>query len=218
MAKQKKPSQIHDYKWYLHIMAPNTKGDKFAWLDPTSIYINGDAFHDLLNDLLEDLDDVQADVVAGIDAMGFVLGAALATRLGIGFLPIRKAGKLCVETDAVSFVNYSGRVQQMEMRKPAFQSGTRVLLVDQWIETGGTMTGAIELVERQAGIIAGIVAIAIEENTVTNAFLKNYKCVSAVTSGSPLQKQCNDQYLESFDTYSPETAFPVSYQSKKTNR
>ena len=80
------------------------------------------------------------------------------------------------------------------------------------------MTGAIELVERQAGIIAGIVAIAIEENIVTNAFRKSYKCVSAVTPGSPLQKQCNDQYLESFDTYSPETAFPVSYQSEKANR
>ena len=90
MAKQKNTSQIHDDKWYLHIMAPNTKGDKFAWLDPTSIYINGDAFHDLLNDFLEDLDDVQADVGAGIDAMGFVLGAALAARLGIGFLQISR--------------------------------------------------------------------------------------------------------------------------------
>ena len=41
-------------RWYLNIMSPNTKGEKFAWLDPTTIYINGDAFHDLLNDLVSD--------------------------------------------------------------------------------------------------------------------------------------------------------------------
>ena len=50
-----------DNRWYLSIMAPNTKGNKFAWLDPTSIYINGEAFNDLLDDLVADLD--HADVV-----------------------------------------------------------------------------------------------------------------------------------------------------------
>ena len=44
-----------DDRWYLNLMAPNTKGDKFAWLDPTSIYINGEAFHDLLDDLVADV-------------------------------------------------------------------------------------------------------------------------------------------------------------------
>ena len=66
-------------RWYLKIMSPNTKGEKFAWLDPTSIYINGDAFHDLLDDLVADLEPVTYDVVAGLDAMGFVLGSALAS-------------------------------------------------------------------------------------------------------------------------------------------
>ena len=69
-----------DDRWYLNIMAPNTKGNKFAWLDPTSIYINAQAFSDLQDDLLEDLKDVEFDVVAGLDAMGFVLGAALAAQ------------------------------------------------------------------------------------------------------------------------------------------
>ena len=139
-------------RWYFSIMAPNTKGEKFAWLDPTSIYINGDAFSDLLDDLCADIDTTEVDVVGGLDAMGFVLGAALASRLGVGFLPIRKAGKLCVDTDKVSFSNYSGRTQDMEMRTPAFAPGTRVLLADQWIETGGTMDGAIRLIERQVGL------------------------------------------------------------------
>jgi adenine phosphoribosyltransferase len=198
-----------DDRWYLSIMSPNTKGEKFAWLDPTSIYINGAAFHDLLDDLQADLKDVEADVVAGLDAMGFVLAAGLATRLDIGFLPIRKAGKLCVDTDKVSFSNYSGRTQDMEMRLPAFAPGTRVLLADQWVETGGTMDGAIRLVERQDGIVAGIAAIAIEENPQTDSYRAKYPCASAVIPGSKWQTQCNAQRLSSFDSYKPEMAFPA---------
>ena len=69
-----------DDRWYLSLMSPNTKGPKFAWLDPTSIYINAAAFSDLLDDLVADLKGVEFDVVGGCDAMGFVLGAGLAAR------------------------------------------------------------------------------------------------------------------------------------------
>jgi len=195
-------------RWYLDIMSPNTKGEKFAWLDPTSIYINGDAFTQLLDDLTADLEGVDCDVVAGLDAMGFVLGAALATRIGVGFLPIRKAGKLCVDTDSVSFTNYSGRTQDMEMRTPAFAAGTRVLLVDQWIETGGTMDGAIRLVERQGGIVAGIATIAMEDNDRTAGYRAAYPVVTAVQPDTDLQEQCNRQTLDSFASYKPDMAFP----------
>ncbi|MEO0960216.1 MAG: phosphoribosyltransferase family protein [Pseudomonadota bacterium] len=197
-----------DDRWYLRLMAPNTKGPQFAWLDPTSIYINGAAFHDLLDDLAAGLSGIEADVVAGLDAMGFVLGAALAGRLGLGFLPIRKAGKLCVDTDRVAFTNYSGRTQDMEMRLPAFAPDTRVLLVDQWVETGGTMAGAAELVARQGGQVAGIVAIAIEETPGTAQLRSTYPCISAVVPGSRWQNECNAQSLSSFKGYRPEHAFP----------
>ncbi|WP_373506323.1 phosphoribosyltransferase family protein [Aestuariivirga sp.] len=206
MSRNKGP---RDDRWYLNIMAPNTKGPRFAWLDPTSIYINGEAFHDLLDDLVADLKGCDCDVVGGLDAMGFVLGAALATRLGVGFLPIRKAGKLCVDTDKVSFSNYSGRTQDMEMRLPAFGPGTRVLLADQWVETGGTMDGAIRLVERQGGTVTGIAAVAIEENPVTDGYRQKYRCVSGVVQGSRWQTECNAQKLSSFATYKPEMAFPA---------
>jgi adenine phosphoribosyltransferase len=202
-----------DDRWYLSIMSPNTKGDKFAWLDPTSIYINGEAFHDLLDDLVADLDGLQVDVIGGLDAMGFVLGSALATRLGVGFLPIRKAGKLCVDTDRVTFSNYSGRTQDMEMRTPAFAPGTRVLLADQWVETGGTMEGGIRLVERQQGVVVGMAAIAIEDNEATRGYREKYRCVSAVLPGSRWQSECNAQSLSSFDGYRPEMAFPARSSS-----
>ena len=197
-----------DNRWYLNIMSPNTKGEKFAWLDPTSIYINTNAFIDLLDDLLDDLEEIDCDVIAGIDAMGFVLGSALAARLRKGFLPIRKAGKLCVDTKKVDFVNYSKRNQFMEIRFPAFEAGTKVIIVDQWVETGGTMGAAIKLIEQQGGLVKGVIALAIEENDNTKKLRNDYKCFSAVVPGSEWQKQCNEQYLQSFKSYEPNMAFP----------
>ncbi|MXW87052.1 MAG: adenine phosphoribosyltransferase, partial [Boseongicola sp. SB0667_bin_21] len=172
--------------------------------------INAAAFNDLSGDLCADLEPDVIDVVAGLDAMGFVLGSALAARLGRGFLPIRKAGKLCVATDKVGFTNYSGRTQDMEMRTPAFAPGTRVLLVDQWVETGGTMDGAIRLVERQKGVVAGIVAIAVESNERTKDFRNRFKVVSAVVEGSRWQEECDTQVLSSFLTYRAERTFPTA--------
>lgn len=197
-----------DDRWYLRLMAPNTKGPQFAWLDPTSIYINKAAFHDLLDDLQSDLSGSAPDVVGGLDAMGFVLGAGLAARFGCGFLPIRKAGKLCVDTDSVSFTNYSGRTQDMEMRTPAFAPATRVLLVDQWVETGGTMEAAIRLVERQQGVVAGFAAIAIEESAQALDLRARYLWAAAVVPGSRWQEECNAQTLSSFAGYRPDMAFP----------
>ena len=199
---------MRDNRWYLNIMSPNTKGEKFAWLDPTSIYINTNAFIDLLDDLLDDLEEIDCDVVAGIDAMGFVLGSALAARLRKGFLPIRKAGKLCVDTKKVDFVNYSKRNQFMEIRFPAFEAGTKVIIVDQWVETGGTMGAAIKLIEQQGGLVKGVIALAIEENDNTKKLRNDYKCFSAVVPGSEWQKQCNEQYLQSFKSYEHNMSFP----------
>ena len=194
--------------WYLSLMAPNVKGERFAWLDPSTAYINARAFHALVDDLIAPFDPSGIDVVAGFDAMGFVLGSAIATRLGKGFLTIRKAGKLPVETDVVDFVNYSGRAGQMEMRKPAFAPGTRVLLVDQWVETGGTMDAGIRLVERQGGTIAGIAAVCIEETRGAAVYRGRYPCSTAVAPGTTEQDQCNRKTMDHFTDFDPTRFFP----------
>jgi len=197
-----------DARWYLSLMSPNTKGDQFAWFDPTSLYINAAAFEDLTDDLMTDLEGLEFDVVGGLDAMGFVLGAAIAARRKVGFLPIRKAGKLCVDTDKVSFTNYSKRTQDMELRLPAFAPGDRILLVDQWVETGGTMDGAIRLVERQGGVVAGLASIGIEENEVTLGYRAKFPCITAILPGSAWQAEANAKRFSSFDGYDPTKAFP----------
>ncbi len=140
--------------------------------------------------------------------MGFVLGSALATRLGVGFLPIRKAGKLCVDTDKVSFSNYrahAGHGDAASRLRQGHQGAARRPMG----RDGGTMDGAIRLVERQGGTVVGLAAVAIEENEVTNGYRKRFRCVSGVQQGSRWQTECNAQKLSSFDVYTPELAFPA---------
>lgn len=197
-----------DDRWYLAKMAPRSRGEKYAWLDPSSAYINARSFHAMLDDLLEPFGPDEVDVVAGFDAAGFVLGAAMADRLGRGFLTIRKGGKMPVAFDVVDMNNYSGQTQQMEMRKPAFAAGTRVLLVDQWIETGGTMNAGVALVERQGGIVAGVAAVCIEDTEASREMRSKYKLSSCVVPGSAIQDQCDRQTLDSFAEFSPEDCFP----------
>ena len=197
-----------DERAYLAAMAPNVKGETFAWLDPSTLYINAAIFRTVVDDLVAPFNSADVDVVAGFDAMGFVLGSAIAVRLGKGFLTLRKAGKLPVESDTVEFVNYSGRAQEMEMRTPAFRPGTRVLLVDQWVETGGTMDAGVRLVEGQGGVVAGIATVCIEESERTRAFREHYRCSTSVLPGSEWQRQCDAQWLESFERYDPAVYFP----------
>lgn len=195
-------------RWYLKLMAPNTKGEKFAWLDPSAIYVNAEAFKAIVDDLIEPFDEEDVDLVAGPDAMGFVLGSAIASRLNAGFLTIRKAGKVPVPSDRAGFKNYTGRVQELEMRKPAFAPGTRVLLVDQWIETGGTMAGSIELITNQGGTVAGIATVCIEETHGAEKLRDKYTCATAVMPGTELQAQCNKKHMDAFDTFDWESIFP----------
>ncbi|XP_053729732.1 adenine phosphoribosyltransferase [Synchiropus splendidus] len=185
--------------WYVRLMAPNTKGPAFAWLDPSRLYCNSQALADCVTDLLAPFHSDTIDLVAGIDAMGFILGSSVATRLGKGFLAIRKAGHLCVATQNQNYTDYSGREKTMEVREDVLKPGLRVLLVDQWIETGGTMTAAIQLVERLGGTVVGVAAVAIE-NTEGGKWIKeNYKFSHCIPE--ELQSQIDGKYLESFSDF-----------------
>ncbi|KAG9265266.1 hypothetical protein AMEX_G21643 [Astyanax mexicanus] len=189
--------------WYLSLMAPNTKGPKFAWLDPSRLYCNPQALSDCVKDLLRPFQTDSIDLVAGIDAMGFILGSAVATTLGKGFLAIRKAGHLCVETQTQDYSDYSGREKLMEVRVDVLKPGLRVLIVDQWIETGGTMKAAIKLVERQEGSVVGVAAVAIENSEGGKWIKENYKYSHCIPE--EIQPQIDSQYLESFKNFSSST-------------
>ena len=90
---------------YLALINHQTQGPR---CDVTPLFGDYAAFSALLDDLVAQPGVIECDVVAGIDALGFILGTALALRMRKGFIPIRKGGKLPVPTDAVAFIDYSG--------------------------------------------------------------------------------------------------------------
>uniref|UniRef100_UPI0037E7819B adenine phosphoribosyltransferase isoform X1 n=1 Tax=Semicossyphus pulcher TaxID=241346 RepID=UPI0037E7819B len=185
--------------WYLSLIAPNTKGATFAWLDPSRLYCNSKALADCVKDLISPFLNDTIDLVAGIDAMGFILGASVATTLEKGFLAVRKAGHLCVATENQNYTDYTGREKTMEVRMDVLRPGMRVLLVDQWIETGGTMKAAIQLVEKFGATVVGVAAVAIE-NTEGGKWIKeNYKFSHCIPD--ELQSQIDQKALDSFKKF-----------------
>jgi adenine phosphoribosyltransferase len=95
------------------------------------------------------------DLVAAAEARGFILGAALARELGVGFVPARKPGKLPGETVSAEYILEYG-VDALEMHADALRGGARVLLHDDLLATGGTARALCELVEGRGAVVAGV--------------------------------------------------------------
>jgi len=102
---------------------------------------------------LAKLDVGRVDRVAAIESRGFLFGAPLAVKLGVGFVPIRKPGKLPWKTRRVEYSLEYGK-DAVEMHQDAIGKGERVLLVDDLLATGGTMGAACQLVEQAGGVVA----------------------------------------------------------------
>jgi adenine phosphoribosyltransferase len=98
------------------------------------------------------------EVVAGIEARGFVLAAAVAYAAGVGVVPVRKAGKLPRATYAATYALEYGEAT-LELHQDAFGDGQRVLVVDDVLATGGTARATLELVERAGGSVSGLTVL-----------------------------------------------------------
>ncbi len=105
---------------------------------------------------VEQLSRLHADVdlVCGIDARGFILAGAVALEMGVGFVPIRKKGKLPGETDSISYLLEYGEAE-LEMQADGIQPGQQCLIVDDVIATGGTAAAAADLIFRRGGLLVG---------------------------------------------------------------
>jgi adenine phosphoribosyltransferase len=97
--------------------------------------------------------DVKFDLIVGIESRGFIIGGALSYSLGKGFIPIRKAGKLPAERISHEYKLEYG-TDKIEMHKDAIKKGTKVLIVDDLLATGGTAIAAAALVEKLGGIVS----------------------------------------------------------------
>ena len=120
--------------------------------DITTLLKDSVSFRATINELVKRYTGSKIDVVAAVEARGFIIGAALAFQLGVGFVPIRKKGKLPAETVGQDYELEYG-TDRIEMHVDAVSKGDYVLLVDDLIATGGTAEAACKLVENMGGTI-----------------------------------------------------------------
>ena len=128
--------------------------------DITTLIGHGEGLRHAVRQLAERCDASGVDAVAGMEARGFIFGAAVAIELGVGFVPVRKPGKLPVDTIGVDYALEYGS-DRLEMDPLAVSKGHRVAIVDDLIATGGTALAAVELL-RKAGAEVPLAAFVID--------------------------------------------------------
>jgi adenine phosphoribosyltransferase len=126
--------------------------------DLMPLFADGAAFRQVIDGIVAYHGAGSFDLVAGIEARGFVLAAAVAYATGAGVVPVRKAGKLPRATHAVSYDLEYGHAT-LEVHTDAFAGGRRVLLLDDVLATGGTARAALDLVDRAGGVVAGFTVL-----------------------------------------------------------
>ncbi|MBW2978347.1 adenine phosphoribosyltransferase [Candidatus Woesearchaeota archaeon] len=118
--------------------------------DITTLLKDKEGYNHMIELLVKRYKDMNVDVIVGVESRGFITGAVLAHRLGVGFVPIRKPGKLPAETVSEEYkTEYS--TDKIEVHKDAIPPGSNVLLVDDLIATGGTALAAANLIKKLNG-------------------------------------------------------------------
>ncbi len=128
--------------------------DGIMFRDVTTLFADPRGLRLAVDQLLHPYAGQSIDVVAGLEARGFILGGAVAHQLGLGFVPVRKKGKLPGTTISESYTLEYGEAV-MEVHDDAIPSGARVLLVDDLLATGGTAVAGISLIERLGARVVG---------------------------------------------------------------
>jgi len=127
--------------------------------DLTTLWKNGPLARKVTHTFVSKWKDRKVDKIVGIEARGFITGAPVADRLGIGFVPARKVGKLPGKKLSVNYELEYGR-QGLEIHSDAISKGDRVLVVDDLLATGGTARAAGALVEKLGGKVVGFAFVA----------------------------------------------------------
>jgi adenine phosphoribosyltransferase len=128
--------------------------------DVTTLLRDPAGFRQAVDSMAAPFTDQQIDLVVGIESRGFILGSAVADRIGAGFVPVRKLGKLPAATIRASYALEYGS-DSLEMHKDAITPGQRVLIVDDLLATGGTASAVVKLVKELGGVLVGV-ALLIE--------------------------------------------------------
>lgn len=161
-----------EYDEYFELIGTDTTGR----YDVTPLFTDPAVFEELRHDLVAGVSG-EPTLVCGIEALGFILGSGVAVDLGVGFVPVRKGGKLPYTDDKLlrrEFTDYSGNSKALELRSDAVAETDRVLLIDDWIETGAQMQAASELVEQAGATVHAITVITAGQNDQTEFLFDEY--------------------------------------------
>lgn len=133
---------------------PDYPNDGIMFKDITGLLVDPKALSEAVERLAALVPD-DVDLVSGMEARGFIVGAALAFRLGVGFVPVRKAGKLPPPTRSLTYGLEYGEAT-VEIREGTVRAGARVMLVDDVLATGGTAAAGAELLEQLGAEVVGL--------------------------------------------------------------
>ena len=150
---------MHDFSRFIRDI-PNFPKPDISFKDITPLLGNPTAFHKAIDEFALRYKLEAIDAVVGIDARGFIFASALAYRLGVGFVPIRKSGKLPFDKYEVTYDLEYGS-DTVAIHRDAFSKGSRVLICDDLLATGGTLAASVSLIEKLEGHIVGV-AVLIE--------------------------------------------------------
>lgn len=133
----------------------NFPKEGISFKDISTLIGDGEAFRATIDMIVEELKDKKIDVIVGPEARGFIFGVPVAYALGVGFVPVRKKGKLPGETISVSYDLEYGS-DTLQIHKDAIKKGQRVAIVDDLLATGGTIATVAKLVEEVGGEVASM--------------------------------------------------------------
>lgn len=126
-----------------------------SFKDITTLTKDKDAFKRAVDMVVEDLQDKEVDYIVGPEARGFLFGAAVAYALGVGFIPVRKPGKLPFKTESFDYELEYG-TNTLEIHTDAISKGDKIAIVDDLLATGGTMLSAANLIEKLGGEVVAM--------------------------------------------------------------
>lgn len=148
--------------------------------DITPLLADPEAFAAAVNTLCADFVEAGIEYVAAVEARGFIFGAAVAKKLGAGFVPIRKKDKLPGQTESITYDLEYG-TDTLEVHRDAVKSGAKILMVDDLLATGGTMAAACKLIEKIAGQVVGVVFLIELADLGGRKKIGHYKITSIIT-------------------------------------
>ncbi|CAG9718551.1 adenine phosphoribosyltransferase [Clostridium neonatale] len=143
-----------DFKEKIRVIE-NFPKEGISFKDITTLIGDGDGLKASIDEIVTYLKDKEIDLVVGPEARGFIFGVPVAYALGVGFVPVRKTGKLPYETISMKYDLEYGQ-DELQIHKDAIKPGQRVAIVDDLLATGGTIKAVADLVESAGGVVVSL--------------------------------------------------------------